>query len=143
MYVLSRLSFLEQPALMLLRAGSGLFMAFLHGWGKIKGAWGHLVRGEDWGFPDSVSALGFPIPLLFAVLAALSEFIGGLLLAVGLYTRTAALFIAIVMSVAVYRHLTTDMRYELAALFLLVSFFFLVRGAGRLSLDRYLKTERA
>jgi putative oxidoreductase len=140
MSFLSRLSAFEQFGLLLLRVGSGLFLAFLHGWGKITSLWGHLFRGEDWGFPGTVASLGFPFPLFFAGIATFVEFIGGLLFAAGLYTRYVSLLIAITMSVAVYRHLISDMRYELAALFLLISLYLLFRGAGRYSCDRFFKT---
>ncbi len=105
------------------------------------GLWGHLIKGEEWGFPNSVASIGFPIPLFFAAVSTLTEFIGGLTFAAGLYTRYVALFISINMSVAVYRHLISDMRYELAALFLLISFYILLRGAGRYSCDRFFKTD--
>src|SRR5438093_804514 len=45
--------------------------------------------------------LGFRPPLAMAVLAALSEFFGGLLFALGLLTPVAALLVASVMVVAV------------------------------------------
>ncbi len=139
---LSRLSAFEQFGLLLLRVGGGLFLAFLHGWGKMTGLWGYLFKGDDWGFPNSVASIGFPIPFFFAALSTLTEFIGGLMFAAGLYTRYVAVFIVINMSVAVYRHLISDMRYELAALFLLISFYILLRGAGRYSCDRFFKTDR-
>lgn len=142
MTFLARLSVLEHFGLFALRAGSGLFLSFLHGWGKVTGLWAHAVHGESWGFADTVASLGFPIPLLFASISALTEFIGGLFFAAGLYTRYAAFFISINMGVAVYRHLITDMRYELAALFLLISLYILIKGAGRYSIDRFLTIDR-
>ncbi len=134
-------SVFEQFGLLLLRVGSGLFLAFLHGWGKMTALWGHLFQGDDWGFPNTVASLGFPFPLFFAGVVAIVEFVGGLLFAAGLFTRYVAVFITINMSVAVYRHLISDMRYELAALFLLISLYILFRGAGRYSCDRFFKTD--
>lgn len=140
MSLISRLSAFEHFGLLLLRLGGGLFLALLHGWGKVRGLWAHLVFGEEWGFPNTVAWLGFPFPLFFAAIVAVVEFIGGLMLAAGVYTRYVAFFISVNMAVAVYRHLISDMRYELAALFLLIALYFLFRGAGRYSVDRFLKT---
>jgi putative oxidoreductase len=142
MSFLNRFASFEHFGLLLLRAGSGLFLSFLHGWGKITSLWDHLIHGADWGFPNTVASLGFPFPLFFAALSSIVEFLGGLLFAAGLYTRYVALLIFINMSVAVYRHLISDMRYELAALFLLISIYILFRGAGRFSCDRFFKTDR-
>ncbi len=129
---------LEPLGLLFLRAGAGIFLTFFHGWRKIGSLFAHLTSNEPWGFIDTVSSLGFPFPLFFATLAAVIEFVGGLFLASGFLTRFASFFIALTMCVAVYRHLISDMRFELAALFLLISFYFLVRGPGRYSLDRLL-----
>jgi putative oxidoreductase len=140
-FLLRKLSAFEQFGLLLLRAGSGIFLAFLHGWRKLDGLYNHLVHDESWRFIQTVELLGFPIPFIFASLAAIIEFIGGLFLAVGFYTRYAAVLIGIVMTVAMYRHLISDMRYELASLFLLITIYFAVRGPGRFSIDRVLKKD--
>jgi putative oxidoreductase len=141
MRFLSRFSAFEQFALLMLRAGSGIFLALLHGWNKITALFGHLFSGDEWRFIDTVSSLGFPIPVVFAAVVSLVEFVGGLLFAIGYYTRYVALLIAITMGVAVYRHLISDMRYELAALFLLITLYILTRGAGRYSFDRFLRQD--
>ena len=60
----------------------GCAMAFSHGLGKVPPP-EQLVAG--------VTAMGFPIPLFFAWCAAASELVGGLLIALGWYTRLAAL----------------------------------------------------
>jgi putative oxidoreductase len=101
-------------------------------------AYGRLFLNQEWGFVDGVEQLGFPVSLFFATCSALAEFIGGLFMALGLFTRYAALFVIINMSVAVTRHLLTNMRYELATLYLIVAVFLLIRGAGTLSVDSLL-----
>jgi putative oxidoreductase len=130
-------------ARLLVRVGFGLLLALNHGWGKASAAFGFVFLGEEWGFVARVGEMGFPLPAFFAICAALAEFVGGLLLAAGLFTRYAAAFVTINMSVAVLRHLFTNMRYELATLYLIVAVYLLLSGAGKLSLDAIIKKARA
>ena len=83
-------------ALFLLRL-SGLYLALGHGWGKISG----LLAGTS-KFPDGLTEMGFPMPLVFAWIAALTEVVGGLFIATGLFTRVAALFAGFTMFVAAF-----------------------------------------
>ena len=83
-------------ALLLLRL-AGLYMALAHGWGKVS-----ALAGGSSGFIDGVAKMGFPMPVVFAWAAALAEFLGGLLIAAGLFTRVAALFTAFTMAVAAF-----------------------------------------
>ena len=86
-------------ALLLLRF-SGVGLALAHGLGKLVA----LGSGSD-GFVQGVARLGFPFPLAFAWAAALVEVVSGLLIAVGLATRIAAVFGAVVVAVAAFlRH---------------------------------------
>jgi putative oxidoreductase len=134
---------LEPIARLLVRVGFGLLLALNHGWGKASAAFGFVFLGQEWRFVGVVGEMGFPLPAFFAICAALAEFVGGLLLAAGLFTRYAAAFVTINMSVAVLRHLFTNMRYELAALYLIVAVYLLLSGAGKLSLDAMIKKARA
>jgi putative oxidoreductase len=80
---------------------SGLGLALGHGWGKVSA----LAAGHGERLVDSVSAIGFPAPLVFAWAAALAEFVGGLCVALGLGTRIAAAFAGFTMLVAAFgRH---------------------------------------
>lgn len=121
--------------LLILRLGAGLALAFAHGLGKIP---------PSPGFVEGTAEMGFPLPLLFAWAAALSEFAGGLLLALGLATRPAAFFVSCTMAVAFFvRHGDdTFVDGEKAFLFLLAALTLLVAGAGRYALDRFLARER-
>lgn len=114
-----------------LRVFVGLALALAHGLGKLPPSDRFLgtVRGMD-----------FPAPELFAWAAGLSEFVGGLLLALGLLTRPAALAIACTMAVAGFvRHASDPFGdKELSFTFLCVALVFLARGGGRWSLDRVL-----
>lgn len=130
-------------ARLLVRVGFGLLLALNHGWGKVSAAFGLVFLGQEWGFVAGVGEMGFPLPAFFAICSALAEFVGGLLLAAGLFTRYAAAFVTINMSVAVLRHLFTNMRYELAALYLIVAVYLLLSGAGKLSLDAMIKKARS
>jgi putative oxidoreductase len=53
--------------------------------------------GNPAGFIGFVGSLGFPIPVLFGWLVILLEIIGGLLLIIGLATRSMGLFLAVLM----------------------------------------------
>jgi putative oxidoreductase len=75
---------------------SGLMMALGHGWSKVVS----LATGGGDRFVEGVGALGFPWPFAFAWAAALAEFAGGLLVALGLGTRLAASVAAFTMLVA-------------------------------------------
>jgi putative oxidoreductase len=75
---------------------TGLYLAFGHGHMKIAS----LMHGEGDRFIAAVAAMGLPNPVLFAWLAALAEFLGGLFVFVGFLTRVAAAFAAIDMVVA-------------------------------------------
>lgn len=129
--------------LALARAGIGLYMAFGHGYGKLFGGDGF---GPSEGFVSGVEELGFPAPLVFAWMAALSEFLGGLALAAGLFTRPAALTLVGTMAVAAFLQHGDDpwtsrggASKEMAMLYLLPCLGFLALGGGRFSVDSGLR----
>lgn len=115
-----------------MRLFAGLALALGHGLGKMP---------PSQMFIDAVSGMGFPAPTLFAWSAALSELVGGLLLAIGLFTRPAALFILTTMGVAAFILHRADpfQDRELAIIYGAVALVFLFSGAGRLSLDHFLR----
>ncbi len=94
------------------------------------------------------------IPALFAFLAIVAEFLGGLGLIFGLLTRVAAFGIMCNMAVAVAMvHLTNGLfmnwtgrqpgeGFEFHLLALALGFILLVRGAGPLSVDHFLTLHR-
>jgi putative oxidoreductase len=116
--------------LLILRVFAGLSLAYAHGWGKVP-------PGE--GFVKTVTSLGFPAET--AYLTMLTEFVGGLALAAGLFTRPVALAIVANFAIAGFMAHATDpyIRKELPFLFLAVGAMFLCTGAGRFSVDRLLK----
>lgn len=115
--------------LLVLRLCAGLSLALAHGWGK--------VPPTD-GFVEATAGMGFPLPTLFAWAAGLSEFAGGLLIAIGLLTRPAAVFVAITMGTAFFvRHGADPFREgELAFVYLAAALTLVLTGAGRYAVDR-------
>ncbi len=119
-------------ALALLRVFVGLSLMLVHGSGKIP---------VSDGFIEHIGSLGFPMPAIFAWAAALAEYIGALLLALGLFTRPAALMVAFTMFVAaVVNHGTDPFAVaEKAYLYLSISLLFVVLGSGRFGVDSIIR----
>ncbi len=127
--------------LTILRVASGAFLAIGHGWPK-------LFKSE--GFIEQVAAQGFPAPALMGWGAILGEFIGGILLALGLATRPAALWLAGVFAGAAFMthaaSFTGDAPFfmpakgavEGALLYLAIAVMFVFTGSGRFGVDRFL-----
>lgn len=114
----------------LVRFTFGVLLALLHGAAKI------FTPGMMDKFAQGVGAMGFPQPTFFAWAAALAEFAGGLLVAVGLFTRPAAAFAGFTMLVALYRHRVDPVaNMEPALMFGVVMLAVLLIGPGRYSLD--------
>jgi putative oxidoreductase len=93
-------------------------------------------------FAASLAGMGFPAPTLMAWPVALTEFVGGTLLAIGLLTRPAAAAIFIFMMVAAFVvHLPngffwTNRGFEFPLMWGVAALFFLIRGGGPYSVDR-------
>lgn len=118
--------------LLLFRLFIGLAMAFSHGLGKMPPP-EQMITG--------LAAMGFPLPILFAWCAGLSEFLGGLLIAAGLFTRWAAAFLGITMAVAAFVAHAADPfgKKEMALLYLAACVLLLLQGGGKFSLDRIIR----
>lgn len=118
--------------LLLLRLFAGLSLALAHGLGKIP---------PSERFLGGVAEMGFPLPMVFGWAAGLSEFVGGIMVALGLFTRPAAFFIAVTMCVAAFIRQPGDpfSEIELALLYGIVAVTLLLVGAGRYSLDGHLQ----
>jgi putative oxidoreductase len=91
-------------------------------------------------FADAyVKVIGLPFPIFFSYCAAYTELIGAPLLALGLFTRPAALGLFSTMLVAMYHHILVagfSIPYlELSALYAACFLFYLVNGAGLFSID--------
>ncbi len=112
--------------LLIIRVAAGLAMAFSHGLGK-------LPPSER--FIEGVTSLGFPLPVFFAWCATGAEFLGGLLIAIGLFTRPAAAMLAFTMAVAFFGVHGSDPfgQKELPFLYLVIAISIFFSGAGKYS----------
>lgn len=118
-----------------LRVIAGVALA-VHGWPKIQ---------DPFKNAGMVESLGFVPGVLWSPLLAGTEFIGGILIAIGLFTRPAAAGATIVLCVTAYFHWIVQGQgfagAEKSLLWLAITFFFAVRGGGFLSVDASLRKE--
>jgi putative oxidoreductase len=129
-------SWLADVGLTLLRVTSGVLMAVLHGADKIR----HPSRAV--GLAESMD---FPMPTFFGWMAAISEFFGGVLLALGLATRPAGFLLACTMFTAAFiRHAGEGWKArELALLYLFIAVLFMMTGSGRYGADALIQRKRS
>ncbi|MGH6977486.1 MAG: DoxX family protein [Stellaceae bacterium] len=90
---------------------------------------------------------GLPVPTALAYLTFFAESICAIALAIGLFTRLAALIVWIEMTVIIvvfqwqYGYFWTDRGFEYALLWWLLCLAIFFRGGGRYSVDRLLGKE--
>lgn len=120
---------------LLFRLHVGLSIAIHAGWPKM-----NTIAAPGW-FADQVAGLGFtfPSPAFWAATASWGEFVGGILIAVGLFTRFAALQLAFQFFVIAFLWYSnpepvTGMYFQQLFFwcYVLVTF----AGGGRYSLDK-------
>jgi len=119
---------LADLGLLILRVGIGLSLAFGHGLGKIP---------VSEGFVEGVDKMGFPFPVFFAWAAALSEFLGGIFLALGFATKPNSVLITFTMLTAFFIRHGDDpfARKEKAIIYAVVAIYLIFKGAGKYSID--------
>jgi putative oxidoreductase len=127
----------------LLRVAAGAFL-IPHGAQKLFGAFGGY--GLEATGQYFQTQLGFANGYLAALGAGSVELFGGLLLALGLFTRLAAGSIAVMLVVAASFHLGagffwTDGGWEYPVLWAIIALMFVVRGGGQYSIDRLIGRE--
>lgn len=125
----------------LVRVAAGLLLV-PHGAQKLFGAFG----GYGLEATGQFFATKLGMPASFALIAGLIELVGGLMLAAGFLTRPVAALITGFMIVALTVHLPagffwTDGGYEYPLLWAIVAFSFVLRGAGRYSVDATIARE--
>jgi putative oxidoreductase len=98
------------------------------------------------GFAGNLEGMGVPLPLFFAAIVTLVELLGGAALILGLFTRVAAVLVAIDMLVAILMvHLpngffTMSNGFEFPLTLLGASIGLVLAGPGEPSLDKVLAT---
>ncbi len=94
-------------------------------------------------FCSAVEKLGFPLPYIFGYLAKGSEFFGGILLIIGLFTRTSSVFIFLTMLVAAFMSHEGDIfgEAEMAFTYLIIALYFIFNGSGKYSLERLIESK--
>jgi putative oxidoreductase len=120
---------LQPFALLVMRLALGAIM-LVHGYHKVFGGLHHHV--------EMVTHLG--LPAWSAYLSAFTEFLGGLLILLGLFTRIAALGICIDLSVAIVKvHLHNGMTgpggYEFPLALATLAFALIFFGGGSIALE--------
>lgn len=100
---------------------------------------------NPFGAAGMVEGLGFYPGAFWALMLALAEFVGGILLIIGLLTRPAALASGFVLLVTVYFHwIVQGEGYsgaEKSILWAAILIFFVIRGGNRHSVDAKLGRE--
>jgi putative oxidoreductase len=88
------------------------------------------------GYSSWLADLGFPSPRLMATVGKVIELAGGLLMAIGLFTRLAAVPLIITMSVICFVMGEPEfLAADASLLLMLIYLHFLFTGPGKLSLD--------
>ena len=86
-----------------------------------------------------VEGLGFYPGVFWSPLLSVTEFVGGILLTIGLLTRPAAFATTIILAVTIYFHGIVQGQgwsgAEKSILWTAILFFFVIRGASSYSVD--------
>ena len=131
----------RDAGLLFIRLGIGFAFIFVHGWGKISGG------PELWGkIGGSMANLGITFaPVFWGFMASLAEFGGGILLVLGLFTRSTSAFMAFTMFVAFMQHTSkldpwnrAIYPMEMFAVFMALIFL----GAGKFSIDALISKKK-
>lgn len=121
-------------AVLLARCSTGILL-FISGGGKVLGWF-------DYGIEESIEGyakMGFGMPL--AYLSIYTEFIGGFLLAIGLFTRAAAFAVMINMAVATLVMMPSGLLgfgAHIPLLYLVLDIIILLIGPGTYSVDMWI-----
>jgi putative oxidoreductase len=106
-----------------------------------------IVNNSAYGLVKAIAAHGLPFPLALAYAAIFAESVGAACLALGLFTRLAALVLWIEMSVIIvvfqwqFGYFWTNRGIEYALLWWLLYLAIFFKGGGSYSIDRKLAWE--
>lgn len=132
LFSLKSLSRFHDVGVLLLRLAFG-FQLVNVSWPYISTVEKHLE------FVNYLTTLWFPFPVIGATVSAYTEFIGGILLILGLWTRPTAILLIINFLVALFiAHIAVNDSYQgtyPVVNLLAANFFFLIHGAGKYSVD--------
>lgn len=124
-----------------------LLLRLAFGFQLVKVSWQNALMPAQ-KLPEFVSyltTLGFPFPTAGAYVSAYTEFIGGILLILGLWTRPTAILLIINFTVAFFlAHIVTNDTYQNtfpSANLIAVNLFLLFNGPGKYSVDNKLAWE--
>lgn len=129
---------LEPLSWLLIRCAVGVTLA-VHGWGKVS-------RGAE-AMAPAFKQMGYQDPILLIYFLMLVEFVGGIAIAIGLFTRFFAAMVTIEMAVIMFAHYLPNgfswlnRGYEFVMLWGLVALAIWWRGGGPYSLDRSIGRE--
>jgi putative oxidoreductase len=115
------------------------------GWNLVVHGWGKVSRGPE-AYVKAFSDMGFDPGIAWAWGGLLIEFVGGIALILGLFTRFWAAAAAIEMAIISYAYIGNGFNwmnrgYEYTLLWGLICLAIALRGGGPYSLDRKLGTE--
>lgn len=137
-------NFLEKysdAGILFMRIGIGFAFIFVHGWGKISGG---PAMWEKIGSAMANYGLSFA-PTFWGFMASVSEFGGGILILLGLFTRPASAFMAFTMLTAFLVHTSkldpwnkAIYPMEMFAVFMGLLFI----GAGKYSIDALISKKK-
>lgn len=118
-------------AILFLRIAVGVIF-IVAGWGKITG-----IEGTQGFFGN----IGIPAAGLMAWVVALVEFVGGIMVLIGLYIRVPSILLAVVMVVAIFTVKMggefSNMRIDITLLAMSLALFIL--GSGKISVEHLIK----
>jgi putative oxidoreductase len=127
----------SDAGILIMRVGIGIAFIAAHGWAKITGGpalWAKIGT--------AMSRYGITFaPEFWGFMASISEFGGGILILLGLFTRPAAFFMAFTMLTAALQHLSrldpwSRVIHPVEMLSVFIAIIFI--GAGKYSLDAVL-----
>lgn len=129
--------------LLVFRLGYAASLIAFHGWPRVLRAFNYFAHDQPWTFVNLVAGLGFPMPVVFAVLSVLAESLVPLLAAAGLWARAMAVLMAANFAVAVASEAGKGDPIELPGMYLIGALLLVFTGAGRFAVTKMSKPRRA